>query len=248
MNKPKVDIDANETISSSDAREIELCDALSFRSPRATTVKCPSHILRLHVPTSVDNVTLSFEPKSKGPVTIEISFTADLPELTCAQKSVINNSTRVSAIKSEHTEVSNPSHSSTGIQGPSAHILDPVLPANDKPANSNAAITTAPPGASHVPFNPADGSVTEPESGQETPTGMQKHPFPTWVPGPSFKRSFTPDSFAGSETFDSISTQVICERWAKIQQDLIAGQERNGHRKPIFSATTPTPPSKRSRK
>ncbi|KAL4063513.1 hypothetical protein V8B97DRAFT_1876784, partial [Scleroderma yunnanense] len=72
------------------------------------------------------------------------------------------------------------------------------------------------------------------------------YPLPTWVPGPSFKHSFTPDSFTGSETFDSISTQVICERWAKIQQDLITGQEKNRYCKPIFCATTPTPPFKHS--
>ncbi|KAL4067334.1 hypothetical protein V8B97DRAFT_954578, partial [Scleroderma yunnanense] len=209
MNNPKVDISANETVSTSDAGETELCDALLFRSLPATTVKCPLHVLRLHVPTSIENITLSFELKSKGPVTIEISFTADLLELTtCAQKSVINNTTRVSAIKSEHMEASNLSHLLTGIQASSVHILDPVLPTDDKPANLDTAITTVPPGASHAPFSLTDGSITEPKSGQETPTAVQKtalkppvYPLPTWVPGPSFKCSFTPDSFTRLETF-----------------------------------------------
>ncbi|KAL4071112.1 hypothetical protein V8B97DRAFT_1964003, partial [Scleroderma yunnanense] len=107
-------------------------------------------------------------------------------------------------------EVSNPSHSLTGIQASSIHILDPVLPADNKPANLDTAIMTAPSGASHIPFSLTDGSVTEPKSGQETSTAIWKtaleppvYPLPTWVPGPSFKCSFTPESFAGSEMFDS---------------------------------------------
>ncbi|KAL4082070.1 hypothetical protein V8B97DRAFT_1927261, partial [Scleroderma yunnanense] len=113
-------------------------------------------------------------------------------------------------------KASNPSHSLTGIQASSIHILDPILPTDDKPANLDTAIMTVPPGAFHVPFSLTDGSVTEPKSGQETPTAIQVtleppvYPLPTWVPGPSFKHSFTLDSFVGLETFDSISTQVIC--------------------------------------
>ncbi|KAL4077004.1 hypothetical protein V8B97DRAFT_1938971, partial [Scleroderma yunnanense] len=100
-------------------------------------------------------------------------------------------------------EVSNLSHLLTAIQASSVHILDPVLLTDKKPANLDTAITTASPGASHVPFSLTDGNVTEPKSGQETPTAIQK----TALEPP---HSFTLDSFVGLETFDSTSTQVIC--------------------------------------
>ncbi|KAI5988317.1 hypothetical protein EDD15DRAFT_2371340 [Pisolithus albus] len=74
MPKNSVHTDANEAVSSSRADEMELVDAISRTAAK--------HILRLQVPTSIHSVTVSFEPKSHGPVTIEFSLTAALPELT----------------------------------------------------------------------------------------------------------------------------------------------------------------------
>ncbi|KAI6040805.1 hypothetical protein EDC04DRAFT_2893816 [Pisolithus marmoratus] len=77
MNKHKTHIDADEAVCTSQADEIELVDAIS-----PTALKQRPHILRLQFPTSIQNVTVSFEPKSQGPVTIEISLTSTSPELT----------------------------------------------------------------------------------------------------------------------------------------------------------------------
>ncbi|KAI5986419.1 hypothetical protein EDD15DRAFT_2200196 [Pisolithus albus] len=74
MSEHSIHINPNEAVSSRDD-EIELVDAIS-----QTAIKHRPHILRLQVPTSIRNVTVSFEPKSQGPVTIELSLTATLPE------------------------------------------------------------------------------------------------------------------------------------------------------------------------
>ncbi|KAL4064799.1 hypothetical protein V8B97DRAFT_1919935 [Scleroderma yunnanense] len=72
-----------------------------------------------------------------------------------------------------------------------------------------------------------DDSVTEPESQVAMPTVVKNtipvYVPPTWVPCPTFGHSFMLDSFARLETFESISTQLITERWAQIQAGLIMG-------------------------
>ncbi|KAI5984499.1 hypothetical protein EDD15DRAFT_2375143 [Pisolithus albus] len=79
-----------------------------------------------------------------------------------------------------------------------------------------------------------------PETLKKIASELLPSPPPARSPHWSPKRSFTPDSFAASEEFDIVNTQLLRERWAQIREDLVAGQEC---RRPIFSeVTTPTPP------
>ncbi|KAL4064278.1 hypothetical protein V8B97DRAFT_2026060 [Scleroderma yunnanense] len=156
-------------------------------------------------PTSIQNITLSFEPKSQGPMTIEINLTTTLPELT-----FIANSFDTTIINCTTTSLS-------------------ASRVKLKPADTSMCITPV-----------IDDSVTEPESQAAMPTVVKNtipiYVPPTQVPHPTFRHSFTPDSFARLETFKSISTQLITERWAQIQAGLIMGQENN--------KSSPTPPPK----
>lgn len=280
-NQPKIWCNANETVPTSQADEIELIDAVSTKRP---------HVLRLHIPTSVQNVKLSFEPNSQGPVTIEIALTTMSPELVSDNDiGLVDHNTSISGVKFESADTAcmiplhverEPLHaggpipaplglscdmssgckeehvlqtenSMTATPGPFVYIPDP-LPLSDNgrtdPESDGAPWIITP----HVPVT--DDSQTEPESLEAMPTAIKKttsdtpvFSLQTRVPGPSLRRTFTPDSFAGSETFDTVNTQLLCERWAQIRERLIAGQENNKRcRKPIFSeASTPTPPSKR---
>ncbi|KAI6137602.1 hypothetical protein BKA82DRAFT_4282983 [Pisolithus tinctorius] len=263
MNQPKFHIDANQVVPTSQADEIE------FVGP-TTVVKRRPHVLRLHVPTSVQNVTLSFEPNSQGPVTIEISLTTMSPELgndtfRATQACVVDFGANVGTggVKLESADayvsaVSDPLLVNVeplpATQGSFGCIPDHLPPA-DK-GQTNAEGGTALPIAPLIPA--VDNSETEPESVEGTPTAAVKKTtseipvssLPAQVSGPSIRRTFTPDSFAGSETFDTVSTQLLCERWAQIREGLIAGQENNKRcRMPVFSeASTPTPPAKRFRK
>lgn len=91
-------------------------------------------------------------------------------------------------------------------------------------------------------------------------------PFTYYTPLQILRRSYTPDSFTLSESFDPISTQGMCvskfyllcrfvlispqERWAEIRDSLTAGQEKNRkHHMPLFPEdSSPVRPPKRSRK
>ncbi|KAI6111454.1 hypothetical protein EDD16DRAFT_1608191 [Pisolithus croceorrhizus] len=279
MNQAKICCNANEMVPTSQADEIELIDAVS-------TVRRP-HVLRLHIPTSVQNVKLSFEPNFQGPVTIEIALTMMSSELVSDNNSgPVNPNTSVKAesadtacmipLRVEHE----PSHpgglipiplslscdvslghkeervlqtekSMPTTQGPFVYIPDP-LPLVDNgrtdPERDGAPQTIT----LHAPA--IDDSPTEPESLEATPTAIKRTTSDTpvfslqrQVPGPSLRHTFTPDSFAGSETFDSVNMQLLRERWAQIRERLIVGQENNKRcHKAIFSeASTPTHPSKR---
>ncbi|KAI6145055.1 hypothetical protein BKA82DRAFT_994211 [Pisolithus tinctorius] len=263
MNQPKFHIDANQMVPTSQADEIE------FVGP-PTAIKRRPHILRLHVPTSVQNVMLSFEPNSQGPVTIEISLTMMSPELgndtfRATQACVVDFGANVGTggVKLESADahvsaVSDPLLVNVeplpAMQGPFGCIPDHLPPADKSQTNPEGG--TALPIAPRVPV--IDESETEPESMEGTQTAAVKKTtseipvssLPAQVSGPSIRRTFTPDSFAGSEMFDTVSTQLLCERWAQIREGLIAGQENNKRcRMPIFSeASTPTPPAKHFRK
>ncbi|KAI6140654.1 hypothetical protein BKA82DRAFT_33205 [Pisolithus tinctorius] len=76
MNKHFVNIHANDTVSTSQADEIELIDAIS----KSTTIQNRPHVIRLQVPPSIQNITVSFEPKFQGPITVEFLLTTILPE------------------------------------------------------------------------------------------------------------------------------------------------------------------------
>lgn len=245
MNKSTVHADnINETISTSEADEIELVNAIS------TTIKHTPHLLKLQVPTSIENVTVSFQPRSQGPVTIEISLTTPLPEL-----SLFTNPPHV-ASSQNHFAVDTAMSMNAIKQKPA----DIDLHASPSPLRMNAVLPAGPDGIPAddilsasaqlvVPCVPVgDDGETEPESEEGTPKPIEKTASEVPVAGPavrasywSLKRSFTPDSFAGDEDFDSVNTQYLRERWAQIREGLIAGQKR---RQPIFSeASISTPPS-----
>ncbi|KAI5988032.1 hypothetical protein EDD15DRAFT_2371745 [Pisolithus albus] len=226
MNKQStIHLSERETVSTSEADEIELVN------PILTTVKHMLHVLRLQVPTSIENVTLSFEPKSRGPVTIEISFTTASPELMdIADPSHMTTTTTTSARDSMDARTN-------GIE---PEFVDLGLPALVESANEQ-------------PTLPCIPVVHEAEPGERTPSPFEltvvselsPSPLPAHTPYRSLKRGFTPDSFAGSEDFDSVNTQLLSERWAHIQEELIAGQRRH---QPVFSeVTNPIPSHKRLR-
>ncbi|KAL4078138.1 hypothetical protein V8B97DRAFT_2073137 [Scleroderma yunnanense] len=229
MNNQMIHIDANERVPTLDPGEIGLIEALSFnQSPCTTTVKHLPHVLQLQVPTSIQNITLSFELKSQGPVTIEINLTTTLPELTFIADSsdtmIINCTTTgssTSRVKLKPTDTSMVSCQFI------AHFISNICCLWVQPL---------PPLAPMV--------ITEPESQAAMPTVVKNtipiYAPPTQVPCPTFRCSFTPDSFARSETFESISTQLITIR-------LIMGQENN-KRCQRSEASFPTPPPKCYRK
>ncbi|KAI5992354.1 hypothetical protein F5J12DRAFT_915488 [Pisolithus orientalis] len=110
MNQPKFHINANQVVPTSQADETKFVGPL-------TVIKCRPHILQLHVPTSVQNVMLSFEPNSQGPVTIEISLMTMSPELgndtfRATQECIVNFSANIGTggvkLEAEDTSSCNP--------------------------------------------------------------------------------------------------------------------------------------------
>ncbi|KAI5999926.1 hypothetical protein EDD15DRAFT_2362438 [Pisolithus albus] len=268
MSEHSIHINPNEAVSSRDD-EIELVDAIS-----QTAIKHRPHILRLQVPTSIRNVTVSFEPKSQGPVTIELSLTATLPEFmvitdpsrtTSAYTHLATNSPNVTdgEVKLESADAN-----LSASTGP-LHMDSEPLPAGliSAPFSIDHRVSSAPAAGCTVdsastgdnciesanvqPVLPCvlvvNDNAIDLESVEGTPRPVEKiasellpSPPPARSPHWSPKRSFTPDSFAASEEFDIVNTQLLRERWAQIREDLVAGQEC---RRPIFSeVTTPTPP------
>ncbi|KAI5995853.1 hypothetical protein EDD15DRAFT_2365284 [Pisolithus albus] len=256
MPKNSVHTDANEAVSSSRADEMELVDAISRTAAK--------HILRLQVPTSIHSVTVSFEPKSHGPVTIEFSLTAALPELTVitdpshtagAHTRLVTDCPNIS------NEVKLDSAADTNLSasmGP-LHMDSEQLPAGPifAPFNIDHRVSLASSTGCTADSTPAGDNHVKSASSlkvRKGPLGLLKklllsrfllrYPL-VLLNGPS-SVGFTPDSFAASEEFDSVDTQFLRETWAQIREDLVTGQEC---RKPIFSeVTTPTPPRKRYRK
>ncbi|KAL4067321.1 hypothetical protein V8B97DRAFT_2025151 [Scleroderma yunnanense] len=224
MNNQTIHINANKRVPTSDPSEIGLIKALSFnQSPCTTTVKCLPHVLWLQVPTSIQNIMLSFEPKSQGPVTIEINLTTTLPELTFITNSsdtmIVNCTTTGSSTSRVKLEPADTSMVSCRFI---THFISNICCLQVQPLPPLAPTITV-----------IDDSITEPESQVAMPTIVKNtipiYVPPTWAPCPTFRCSFTPDSFAGLETFESISTQLITIR-------LIMGQENN--------KSSPTPPPK----
>ncbi|KAI6029293.1 hypothetical protein PISMIDRAFT_15552 [Pisolithus microcarpus 441] len=228
-------------ISTSEANEIELVNAIS------TTIKHMPHLLKLQVPTSIENITVSFQPRSQGPVTIEISLTTLLPELSLFTNPphvassqnhfAVDTAMSMNAIKQKPADID--LHASPAR----FHLFNfcpDGIPADDiLSASAQLVVPCVPVG---------DDGETEPESEEGTPKPIEKTASGVPVAGPavhasywSLKHSFTLDSFAGDEDFDSVNTQYLRERWAQIREGLIAGQKR---RQPIFSeASISTPPS-----
>ncbi|KAI6012368.1 hypothetical protein EDC04DRAFT_2904879 [Pisolithus marmoratus] len=268
----KIHIDANEVVSSSQADEIELVNVIS-----QTAIKHRPHILKLQVPTSIHNVTVSFEPKSQGPVTIEFSLTAALLELMIITDPSHTASAHMHLVTDcpniSNGEVKLESAADTNLSvsmGP-LHMDSEPLPAGliFSPFNINhpvslvpsagCVVDSTPTGDNHIksasvqsvlPCVPVvNDNEIEPESEEGIPRPVEKiasellpSPLPACTPHWSLKHSFTPDSFAASEEFDSVNMHFLCERWAQIQEALVAGQECH---KPIFSeVTTPAPPHK----
>ena len=64
----KTNVNTFERVPTSEPDEVELFDSFLFRSPPTPTVICIPHVVKLQVPTTVDNITVSFEPKHQGPV------------------------------------------------------------------------------------------------------------------------------------------------------------------------------------
>ncbi|KAI5999902.1 hypothetical protein EDD15DRAFT_2193414 [Pisolithus albus] len=245
MPKNSVHTDANEAVSSSRADEMELVDAISRTAAK--------HILRLQVPTSIHSVTVSFEPKSHGPVTIEFSLTAALPELTV----ITDPSHTAGAHTRLVTDCPNISNEVKLDSAADTNLSASMGPLHMDTSSTGCTADSTPAGDNHVksasvqPALPCvlvvNDNEIEPESEEGTPRPVEKiaseplpSPLPARTPQWSLKRGFTPDSFAASEEFDSVDTQFLRETWAQIREDLVTGQEC---RKPIFSeVTTPTPP------
>ncbi|KAI6036715.1 hypothetical protein BKA83DRAFT_4120403 [Pisolithus microcarpus] len=215
MNKQSTHVSKHEMVSTSEADEIDLVN------PILTTVKHMPHVLRLQVPTSIQNVTLSFELKSHGPVTIEISFTTTSPELM---------------------DVTDPSHTTTTMTT-SAHDSMDTRTNGIKPEFVDFGLPALVELANEQPTLPCILVVHGAEPGKRTSSPIEltvvlessPSPLPTHTPYQSLKCGFTPDSFAGSEDFDSVNTQLLSERWAHIQEELIAGQR---HHQLVFSEVT----------
>ncbi|KAI6041002.1 hypothetical protein EDC04DRAFT_2602044 [Pisolithus marmoratus] len=265
MNKHKTHINADEVVCTSQADEIELVDAISL-----TTLKQRPHILRLQFPTSIQNVTVSFEPKSQGPVTIEISLTSTSPELTAivdpshttrAQTRLAHNFSSTDEVKLEPADANlSASMGPLHMEICNDDLMENFMPNVQEPL-TGCTMDSAPTGDNHIESASAQhivprvllvgDSEIELENDEGTPRPVEKMaselpatPPPTttcW----SLKHGFTPDSFAGSEEFDSISMQVLCERWNQIREELIARQKC---RKPIFSEDTTPPLHKHYRK
>ncbi|KAI5999912.1 hypothetical protein EDD15DRAFT_2362419 [Pisolithus albus] len=169
MNKQSVHVSKHETVSTSQADEIELVN------PILPTVKHMPHVLRLQVPTSIEYVTLSFEPKSRGPVTIEIPFTTASPELMdVADPSHMTTTTTTSAHDSVDARAN-------GIE---PEFVDLGLPALVQSANEQ-------------PTLPCIPVVHDAEPGERTPSPFEltvvlelsPSPLPTHTPYRSLKRA-----------------------------------------------------------
>ncbi|KAI6145573.1 hypothetical protein BKA82DRAFT_21462 [Pisolithus tinctorius] len=208
MNQPKFHIDANQVVPTSQANKID-----------------------------IQNVMLSFEPDSQGPVTIEISLMMMSPELGndtfhATQACVGNYDTNIgiSGVKLESADA----HVSAISVDPLLVNVEPLpamqglfgcIPDHLPPTNKDQTNTV---GGTALPIGPlipvVDNSETEPESVEGTPTAAVKKTtlqipvlsLPAQVSGPSIRCTFTPDSFAGLEMFDTVSMQLLCERWAQI--------------------------------
>ncbi|KAI6043177.1 hypothetical protein EDC04DRAFT_2600364 [Pisolithus marmoratus] len=251
MNKHKTHIDADEAVCTSQADEIELVNAIS-----PTALEQRPHILRLQFPTSIQNVTVSFEPKSQGPVMIEISLTSTSPELTAivnpshttrAQTCLAHNFSSTDEVKLEPADANlsasmGPLHMEIRNDDLMENFMPNVAPTGDNHIES-ASVQHIVPRVLLV-----GDSEIELENDEGTPRPVEKMASELPVSPPpattcwSLKHGFTPDSFAGSEEFDSISTQ---ERWNQIREELIAMQKRH---KPIFSEDTTPPLRKHYRK
>ncbi|KAI6033978.1 hypothetical protein BKA83DRAFT_4121283 [Pisolithus microcarpus] len=244
-------INSNEAVSSSRAEEIELVDAIS-----QPAIKHRPHILRLQVPTSLHNVTVSFEPKSQGPVTIEFSLIAALPELTA----ITDPSHTASAQTPLVTNHPNVSDGEVKLEFADANLSASMGPLHMDAPSTVCTTDSAPTGNNYIesasvqPVLPyvlaVNGNEIKPENEEETSRPVEKiaselppSPLPACTPHLSLKRGFMPDSFAASEEFDSVDMQLLCERWAQVWEGL------EECCKPIFSEVTNlTPSCKRYRK
>ncbi|KAI6043722.1 hypothetical protein EDC04DRAFT_2890651 [Pisolithus marmoratus] len=247
MNKHKTHIDADEVVCTSQADKIELVDAISL-----TTIKQRPHILRLQFPTSIQNVMVSFEPKSQGPVTIEISLTSTSPELTAivnpshtarAQTCLANNFSSTDEVKLKPADAN-----LSASMGP-LHMESEPLPAGSvfAPFNTDchmplackdnlmgnftpneqgpSMVDSTPTGNNHIDSANLENDEGTPRVVEKIASELPASPPPTHTTCWSLKHGFTPNSFAGSEEFDSISTQILHERWNQIQEELIARQK-----------------------
>lgn len=79
----KANINTFERVPTSEPGEVELLD-----TPRATTtaIRLP-HVVKLQVPTTLDNITVSFEPKCQGPV-VRVIFSCNMPLLTFTHQAI----------------------------------------------------------------------------------------------------------------------------------------------------------------
>ncbi|KAI6008959.1 hypothetical protein EDC04DRAFT_2610807 [Pisolithus marmoratus] len=260
MNKHKTHIDAGGAVCTSQADEIELVDAISL-----TALKQRPHILRLQFPISIQNVTVSFEPKSQGPMTIEISLTSTSPELTAivnpshtaqAQTCLANNFSSTNEVKLKPADANlSASMGPLHMEICNNDLMEvEFMPNEQGPSTADS----APTGNNHIDSASVqhivpqvlsvDDSGIDLENDKGTPRVVEKmaselpaSPPPAHTTHWSLKHGFTPNSFAGSEEFDSISMQVLHERWNQIQEELIARQKCH---KPIFSEDTTPPPHK----
>ncbi|KAI6137930.1 hypothetical protein BKA82DRAFT_4259686, partial [Pisolithus tinctorius] len=226
MNKHFVNIHANDTVSTSQADEIELVNAIS----KSTTIQNRPHVIRLQVPPSIQNITVSFKPKFQGPIVYRrISLTTILPE-----DPFIANSSPADANQSATTGPAR-----TLPAAPISTLFD--VAGNASPSDNHIKSMSAKPLTPRAPA--IDNSETEPESQEGTPRLLEEVTSELPVSAVSahgphcpLKHSFTPDSFAKSEDIGSISTQFLRDRWAQIRENLIAGQE---HYKPISLILAP---------
>ncbi|KAL4078350.1 hypothetical protein V8B97DRAFT_1914943 [Scleroderma yunnanense] len=256
--------------------------------PRATTtVICLPHVVKLQVPTTLDNITVSFEPKCQGPVAIEISLITKLPELASithasptVQEPIINatknNSTHRAKLKPGDVTLVNSGSLHNINCVPLAAGLVPACLDNkcDVPSmhssNSmdfmpNMQELSAGCNTDHVPTGDSwvesAGNAIQPLQPHDIPDDVEKtslaiknippgSPFTYYTPPRTLGCSYTLDSFTLSKSFDPVSTQVMCECWAAIQDSLTTGQESNRkHHIPLFSEdSSPVRPPKHSHK
>ncbi|KAI6167651.1 hypothetical protein EDD17DRAFT_1751009 [Pisolithus thermaeus] len=187
MNQHKICCNANEMVPTSQADKIKLIDTVS-------TVRKP-HL------------------NSQGPVTIEIALMMMSPELMSDNSSgLVNCNTSISGVKFRSVDTAC-MNSVLATQGPFVYVPDPLLLTDNgyTDPESDGALQI------NMPDVPAvDDSQTEPESLEAMPTAIKKttsdtpiFSLQTQVPGPSLRCTFTLDSFAGSETFDTSSAIPI---------------------------------------
>ncbi|KAI6010073.1 hypothetical protein BKA83DRAFT_4503942 [Pisolithus microcarpus] len=265
-------IDSNEVVSSSRAEEIELVDAISQPAikhrPHVLRLQVPTSLHNIMVsfePKSQGPVTIEF---SLIAALLELTAITDPSHTASAQMPLVTNRPNVSdgEVKLEFADAN-----LSASMGP-LHMDGPPLPARPifAPFNVDHRVSLAPStvcttdsaptgdnyieSASVQPVLPyvlaVNGNEIKPENEEETSRPVEKiaselppSPLPACTPHLSLKRGFTPDSFAASEEFDSVDTQLLRERWAQVREGL---EER---RKPIFSEVTNlTPSRKRYRK